>query len=188
MNKEKFSRRFLFPILMVLFIVSTSYFGYYGARQIPNENILLLLTKLFGSIYFLGMVIGPLYIWVVATLRGASLTERVLATLLIPFLWMTKGVINHLGSHPVLESLYWYFNPLYIWITCLLAMHIGLGTTIARFIQKRQGYEVKVISFLPLAFLFGGFLVFAGIFAWGQGENIYSLFLECYRYIFSPGA
>lgn len=188
MQKEKLSQRFFYPVFSVILIVSISYFGYYGARRIPNEELLQMLTKLFGSIYFFGMVLGPLYIWVVTTLRGASLTERLLATLFIPFLWMTKGVIAHLESHPALESLYWYYNPLYIWITCLLAMHIGLGTMIARLFQKRQGQEVKVISILPLAFLFGGFLVFVGIFAWGQGENIYSLFLEGYRFIFNVGA
>jgi len=44
-----------------------------------------------------------------------------------------------------------------------------------------------VISLTPLVFLFGGMIVFAGIFAWGQGENIYILFLEGYRLFFGAG-
>jgi len=114
MPKQFITHRFIYPVLTVLLIVTASYLGYFGARRIQNEALLQLLTKLFGSIYFLGMVLGPLFIWVVTTLRGASLLERILATLLIPFLWMTKGVLMHLESHPLLESLYWYFNPLYI--------------------------------------------------------------------------
>jgi uncharacterized membrane protein YjjP (DUF1212 family) len=134
------------------------------------------------------MVIGPLYIYITTYLRGASLLERLLATMIIPFLWMTKGVIELASSHPISESLYWYFNPLYLWMICLLAVEIGIGTMIARYWLKRRGEPIKVITAGPVLVFVGGLTIFIAMFAWGQGENIYVLFLKGYRLIFGNGA
>jgi hypothetical protein len=120
-------------------------------------------------------------------LRGTPLGWRILLTALPLFLWMTKDVLVLLESHPILECLYWYFNPLTIWMVCLLATHMGTGTLLARYVLKRRGQSIQVITPAPVAAILIGLVVFGGIFAWGQGENSFSIYLDGYRLLFGFG-
>jgi hypothetical protein len=70
---------------------------------------------------------------------------------------------------------------------CLLAIEMGAGTLIARYILKRRGQQIKVFSVAPVASIVIGALAFGGIFAWGQGENLYAIFLDGYRLLFGSG-
>ena len=56
-----------------------------------------------------------------------------------------------------------------------------------RYILKRRGQAIKVVSFGPIAAIVIGGLGFGGIFAWGQGENLYVLYLDGYRMLFGSG-
>jgi hypothetical protein len=175
------------PLLVVFLIALMSYLIYYGSRRIENQPAHQILAFLFGTIYFLSVFFGPLYIYTYGYLHGVSLPGRIVASSLIPFLWMTKDVINLTESHPFLECLYWYFNPLSVWMVCLLAIEMGLGTLIARYLLKRRGESLKVVSVGPVAAIVLGGLVFGGIFAWGQGENLFSIYLDGYRLLFGSG-
>jgi hypothetical protein len=68
-----------------------------------------------------------------------------------------------------------------------MAVEMGLGTLAGRCILKRRGRDVRVVSFGPLAAIVLGSAAFGGIFAWGQGENLYALFLDGYRLLFGSG-
>jgi hypothetical protein len=175
------------PLLAVLLVALISYLIYHGSRRIENQSVHQALSFLFGAIYFLSIFFGPLYIYTYGHLHGVSLPGRVVTSSLIPFLWMTKDVILLTESHPFLECLYWYFNPLSVWMVCLLAIEMGLGTLIARYLLKRRGESIKVVSFGPVAAIVIGGLVFGGIFAWGQGENLFSVYLDGYRLFFGSG-
>jgi hypothetical protein len=100
---------------------------------------------------------------------------------------MTKDVLTILESHPLLECLYWYFNPLSIWMVCLLMVEMGAGTLLSRFIRRRRGEKVKVFTPTPIVIGLLGLVTFAGIYAWGQGENIFSIYLNVYRFLFGRG-
>jgi hypothetical protein len=175
------------PLLSVFFLALTSYLVYYGSRRIENQLLQQILAASFGTIYFCSIFFGPLYIYTDGYLRGVSLPGRILASSLIPFLWMTKDVLVLTGSHPFLECLYWYLNPLSIWMICLLAIEMGLGTLLARYILKRRGQSIEVVSFAPVAAIVLGGVVFGGIFAWGQGENLFAIYLDGYRLFFGSG-
>ena len=53
--------------------------------------------------------------------------------------------------------------------------------------MKRRGQSIKVFSLAPVASIVIGALIFGGIFAWGQGENLYSIYLDGYRLLFGSG-
>jgi len=180
-------RTIVSPILSVLVLALISYLIYYGSRRIENQSLRQILTAGFGTLYFLSIFFGPLYIYTVTYLRGAPLSSRLLASSAIPFLWMTKDVLVMMESHPFLESLYWYLNPMYIWLACLLAIEMGAGTLLGRAILKRRGQEMKVVTIGPVASIVIGALLFGGIFAWGQGENLFSIYLDGYRLLFGSG-
>ena len=187
MQPNNLRYRTLTPLLAVALIAGISYLGYFGARGMANAALGQGLATAFGALYFLAMILGPPYIYVTAYLRAAAPRERILAALLIPFLWMTKDVLVMVESHPFLESLYWYLNPMYIWLACLLAIEMGLGTLLARYILVLRGQPMRVISAAPLAAIVIGIVVFGGIYAWGQGENLFSIYLNGYRLLFGSG-
>ena len=175
------------PVLTVFFLALVSYLIYYGSRLIENQAIHQTLAAVFGTVYFVTIFLGPLYIYTNCYVRGVPLGKRIVAASLVPFLWMTKNVLALMGSHPIVESLYWYFNPLSIWLVCLLTVETGLGTLAGRYLLKRRGQTIRVVTFGPLAAILIGGAVFGGIFAWGQGENLYALYLDSYRLLFGSG-
>jgi hypothetical protein len=126
-----------FLIVFVLALISC--LVYYGSRHIENRSTGQFLAAVFGTVHFCCIFFGPLYIYTDGYLRGVPLARRILASSLIPFLWMTKDVLLLTESHPFPECLYWYVNPLSIWMICLLAIEMGLGTVLARTILRRRG-------------------------------------------------
>ena len=175
------------PSLTVFFIALISYLIYYGSRRMTSQTVQQVLAAVFGTIYFLAIFFGALYIYTSTYLRGVTLPGRILASILVPFLWITKDVLLLTESHPFVECLYWYVNPLSVWMVCLLAIEMGAGTLIARYIRKRRGQQIRVFSVAPVASIVIGALAFGGIFAWGQGENLYVIFLDGYRLLFGSG-
>ena len=186
--EERGSRASIFkPLLTVFFLALISYLIYYGSRRIENQPLQQILAAIFGTIYFCSIFFGPLYIYTYGYLHGVPLSGRILASSLIPFLWMTKDVLVLTESHPFLECLYWYFNPLSVWMVCLLAIEMGVGTLLGRVILKRRGESLQIVSFAPVAAIVIGGFVFGGIFAWGQGENLFAIYLDGYRMLFGSG-
>jgi hypothetical protein len=175
------------PLLTVFLIALVSYLVYYGSRLIGYRPLHQALATVFGAIYFVSIFFGALYIYTFGYVRGVSLPVRILASSLIPFLWMTKDVLVMTESHPFLECLYWYFNPLSVWMVCLLAIEMGAGTLLGRAILRRRGQEMNVVTIWPVASIVIGALLFGGIFAWGQGENLFSIYLDGYRLLFGSG-
>jgi hypothetical protein len=175
------------PVLLVFLVALASYLIYYGSRLIESQAIHQPLAAASGLVYFVTIFFGPLYVYTDGYVRGVPLGLRIVAASLVPFLWMTKDVLVLMGSHPIAESLYWYFNPLSVWMVCLVAVEMGLGTLTGRYIMKHRGRAIRVVTFGPLAAIIIGGAVFGGIFAWGQGENLYSLYLDGYRLLFGSG-
>jgi hypothetical protein len=64
---------------------------------------------------------------------------------------------------------------------------MGSGTLLGRAILKHRGNPIKVVSLAPIIVILIGAIVFGGIYAWGQGENFFSLYLDGYRLIFGSG-
>ena len=72
-------------------------------------------------------------------------------------------------------------------MVCLYILEIGVGTIIARYILKKQGKVGKVITLRSIATLLVGVPVLIQLIVWDQGENIFSIFLQGYRYFFGTG-
>ncbi len=187
MDEDASRPTILKPLLSAFLLALISYLIYYGSRRIENQSVHQILAALFGTIYFCCIFFGPLYIYTQGYLRGLALPARILASSIIPFLWITKDVLLLTESHPFLECLYWYINPLSVWMACLLTVEMGLGTLLARYLLKRNGRSIKVVSLTPVAAIIIGGLIFGGIFAWGQGENLFSIYLDGYRLLFGAG-
>jgi hypothetical protein len=174
-------------VLVVFLLATVSYLIYYGSRLVGGPAIHQVLAAAFGTVYFVAVFFGALYVYTDCHVRGMPLGRRMVAASVVPFLWITKDVLLMMGSHPIVEGLYWYLNPLSVWLVCLLSVEMGLGTLAGRYILKRRGRAISVVTFGPLAAIVVGAALFGGILAWGQGENLYVLYLDGYRLLFGSG-
>jgi hypothetical protein len=187
MNGRNKIQQTLFPILYVFVAAALSFTGYFGSGHVGSATLHQLMAVVFGTTYFLSIAFGALYIFTTLYVRGTSLPWRILASLVVPFIWMTKEVLRLTESHPLAECLYWYFNPLNVWLVSLMVLEMGIATVIARSILKRRRREIKIVTPAPIAVILGSLVFVISAYAWGKGENIYVIFLEGYRLIFGSG-
>lgn len=187
MKKYAFKNRFLFPVLAVWAVMTASWGIYNVAWRLDNHLIHHVLAAVFGTSLFLSVTFGTLVVYPITYFRGASLIERVTASLINPALWAIKECFRLMISFTVPESLYYFFNPLSLWLFCGVWAQIGLAEILCRKRLKQQGEEITVLH--PAAVILFSVSLFLVIFlyAWGQGENIYVIFLEGFRKLFGPG-
>jgi hypothetical protein len=175
------------PFAVTFVIALVSYLIYYSSRSIQNQPIHQTLALVFGTSYFLSIFCGPFYIYTTTYLQGVPTSRRILLSSLIPFLWITKDILVLTESHPFVECLYWYLNPMNIWVVCLLSIEMGLGTLTARYFQTRRGQSLQVVTRAPIATILVAIVIMLSIYAWGQGENLFSIYLIGYRFLFGYG-
>lgn len=188
MVEEGFRRRVLNPVLTVLVIAVVSFAGYFGSRHLESHDLLRqVMAGLFGTTYFLSIALGAAYVYSTLYLRGAGLWKRLAAAFVVPFLWMTKETLLLTESHPFVECLYWYVNPLNIWLALFLIFQAGVGTMISRRLMKGGGGGRSVVTAGPVVVSVVSLFLIIALFAWGKGENVYTLFLEGYRVMFGSG-
>jgi hypothetical protein len=174
------------PVLLVLAVATLSHIVYFSLRHfaMPGHQILALVS---GILLFVSIAFGPFYVYIAAYLRGAGLPARIAAAGITPFAWMTKEVARLAESHPLAECLYWYLNPLNVWLVCLVVMELGLATVAARTLARRRGRTVDASPAGPLLVSAASLILVVSLYAWGKGENVYVLFLEGYRLLFGAG-
>lgn len=186
MDERPFMSRVACPVLTVAGIAFASGIIYFASGGMERSMLHTVMASLSGLTYFLAVSFGPLYVYAATRLRGSSIPEGVLASSITPFLWMTKEVFLLTESHPFVECLYWYLNPLNIWLAILMVAEFGAAALIVRSKKKRMGVAVGSVL-MPVAVITGSLTVFALMYAWGRGENLYVIFLEGYRVFFGSG-
>ena len=187
MASQTFGRRFLSPVIVVFITMTLSYYGYFGARHIEHDMLHQFMAVVFGTTYFLSIAFGTLYVFTVGYIRGASLIECFLASWINPFIWMTKEVYGLTESHPLAESLYWYVNPLNLWLVSFMVMEMGIAVLMAKRMIRKTGGEIRGGKAIPVMVISGSFITAISLFAWGEGENVYGMFLNGYRSLFGAG-
>lgn len=175
------------PVLVVFAVMAVSFIGYFGSRQVTPDGLHQAMALVFGTTYFLAVAFGPAYVFTVTTVRGVRLPIRVLAAYVNPLIWMTKEVFRLTEAHPFVEALYWYCNPLNVWLISLAVLEMGVATLIARRMLRRRGEDIRVVTPAPVIIAVASLVFVISVYAWGKGENVYVLFLEGYRHLFGAG-
>jgi hypothetical protein len=187
MERQDFRKRFLRPVAIVFVVMTASWIIYNTAWRLDDRSLHQSLAAISGTLLFLSVTFGTLFIYPTAFFRGASPRERILACLINPFLWATKENIRLYISYSFAECLYYYLNPLSIWLFLGIVTQMGLAEMVCRWRQLKTGEEVKVLAPGPLAAFVIGLFLTVSLFAWGQGENVYVIFLAGYRKLFGSG-
>jgi hypothetical protein len=127
------------PLLAWASLAVLAYLGHYGGRWVSYAPLQLALTSLSGLIYAACILTSPFFINLAGYLQNRHRNDRLLNAAAIPFLWMTKDIVLLSASHPLRESLYWYFNPMYIFYTCIVLVQIQLASALGRGLLRKQG-------------------------------------------------
>ena len=187
MERQDFTKRFLLPVSFLFVVMSASWAVYTVAWRIDHRILHQTLAAISGTILFLSVTFGALFIYPKTYFRGASLRERIAACLVNPLIWMTKENIRLYISYSFAESLYYYLNPLNVWLLLGIVSQMGLAEIFCRWRLARRGEETKILSPGALAAFVFGLLMAISFFAWGEGEGAYVIFLSGYRRIFGSG-
>jgi len=187
MKRLGFRERFVTPILTVFLVMVSSWLVYNVSWRLENVALHRVLASLSGTLLFLSVAFGTLVVYPMAYFRGASLRERVLASLGNPFLWATKECLRLCISFDLLESLYYYLNPLNIWLAFALAAQMALAEVLCRHRRQRLGADIRVLHPTAVAVFVTSLFLVVSLYAWGEGENVYVIFLEGYRVLFGAG-
>jgi hypothetical protein len=187
MEKSGFRKRFVVPLLAVLPVMICSWIIYNVAWRLENHYLHQALATVFGSLLFVSVGFGAAVVYPVAFFRGASLRERIIASSITPFVWMTKECARLYISFSFFECLYYYFNVLNLWLVCGLCVEMGIAEMLCRRSLRRRGEDVKVFTAPAIVAVAGGLFLGAMVFLLGQGETFYARYLELYRFFFNAG-
>ncbi len=187
MPKQSAWRQVARPVSLVFLITAASYFGYFGSRQVTNPSLHQIMAAFFGTTYFISIALGSVYVFASSRLKGAALGLAVAACFVTPLAWMTKEVWRISESHPLAECLYYYLNPLNIWLVSFMFVEMGLASLIIRPLLRRRGLGPDGGPGAAMAVVVVSLAVAVSLYAWGKGENIYVLFLGGYRALFGSG-
>ncbi|TFH41790.1 MAG: hypothetical protein E4G96_04815 [Chrysiogenales bacterium] len=187
MEKLDSRNRFIFPMVIPLLIMIFSWMVYNLAWRLDNHSLHRTLALVSGTLLFLSVAFGAAIVYPLAFFRGASTKERILASSVTPFIWMTKECARLYISFSFLECLYYYFNILNIWLICALCVEMGAAEMICRWRLGKRGERANVFT-LPAAAAAGiGLFLGVLIFVMGEGETFYARYLEVYRFFFNAG-
>lgn len=186
-NKSRSADSDIKAVAVVFVVMLLSFFGYNTGRTLGADWGHHFLPTLFGTTYFLSVAFGTLYIYTAAYLQKRSLPVRISLCLISPFIWMTKEVLWLTQAHPIEQCLYWYLNPLNIWLLSLMTFEMGVATLIARAVQKRADSSIIVFTRGPVLTVVGALAFVIAAYAWGKGENLYVFFLEGFRVLYGSG-
>lgn len=187
MKRLGFRERFVTPVLVVFVGMTLSWLAYNLAWRFENAAFHRFVASVSGTLLFLFVAMGPLAVYCRAYFRGATLKERIGASLINPFLWATKECLRLCISFTLLESVYYYFNPLNIWLAFGIAAEMALAEMICRQRRRSQGEDIRILHPIAVAVFLISLSLVVSLYLWGEGENVYAIFLEGYRVFFGPG-
>ena len=182
-----FRERLVTPVLVVFVVMTLSWIAYNLAWRLENDTLHRVVASVSGTLLFLSVALGPLVVYCMAYFRGATLKERIGASLVNPFLWATKECLRLCISFSLLESVYYYFNPLNVWLAFGIAAEMALAEMICRQRRRGQGADIRVLHPTAVAVLLISLSLVVSLYLWGEGENMYAIFLEGYRVFFGAG-
>ena len=186
MERQSFVRRVVTPALTVLIVMVASAVLYDQAWRIGNDTIHQLTAYIAGLILFASIAYGPLYVYPKAFFRGASLGERVLASLVTPVAWNLKEMVRVSEVFTWGESLYYGLNPIFLLCLSGTAVHMGLCEMACRWVRNRSVSEpVRVVTPASIMAVLVG-LLGAGLFmAWDMGVHWFYIYQEGYKALFT---
>ena len=187
MEKQAFTKRFIVPAAKLCAVMTLSYAIYRLSWQIENDHIHRILSHVFAIILFVSLGFGTFYVYPTSFFRGAGSAERILISIINPFIWSTKEVFVLSGVYTLGESLYFYLSPTNVLLYSGVMAQIGLCEILCRKRLAGHGVSVKIFSVPATAALLLGLASVVLIFAWDLGVHHFYIFQEGFKAIWTYG-
>lgn len=185
MEKQSFVRRAVLPAMTVLVVMLASLILYSHAWRIENDAVHQLIAYVSGVVLFVSIGFGPLYAYPRAFFRGASGSERILASLVTPVAWDVKEILRVSEYFSWGESLYYGLNTIFVLCLCVAAAQMGICEMVCRAVHNRRVSEpVSVVTPASLIPVLGGLLGVGAFFLWGGGVHAFYIYQEGYKALF----
>ncbi len=109
--------------------------------------------------------------YAIASPRGASLKEKIVASMLPSFAWAAHQLYLVAGVYSLGETVYYGFSSAFVFVFCLVISSIGICELVFRMISPEQQLGKKKVLGPVMAILMGPLSVF---FCWsGVGACIF---------------
>lgn len=187
MRRLAFRERFVAPVLVVFAVMTSSWLAYNLAWRLESATLHRVLASVSGTLLFFSVGLGSLVVYSMTYFRGASLKERIAASLVNPLLWATKECIRVSISFSFFECVYYYANPLNVWLAFGVTAEMALAEMLCRQRRRSRGADIRVLHPAAVAVLLISLSLVVSLYVWGEGENVYAIFLEGYRVFFGAG-
>ena len=182
--EKSFFHRFVIPVCAVLITLIAAFFVYFNSWRIESYAVHQFVAIASGLLMILGAMLGAIVIYPLAYFRGAKLSERITASLIPGIAFVLYQIYIFSSAFPLSESLYYGLNPVSITIFFLAFGSMGLCELVCRWISKRRGENVKVLTPVPIAAVMGMLIQFYISTIWGNGAHFFYAYVDSYRWIF----
>jgi hypothetical protein len=188
MKRMGFLKRFVSPVLSVFIVMSLSWAVYMLSPRIPCFTLFQIVAIVSGIVLFVSLGLGALYVYYVSYVRGAGLTERIIAALINPLIWTTKEVAVIGSIYTVPEALYYYLNPVNLLLMGAAVAEMGAAELLVRRRLKVDGSLSRVITVPAVAAIAIGIAWVAFMFLWDLGVHHFYIFQEGFKALFGFGS
>ncbi len=185
MEPQGFSRRVVFPILLVLGVMTVSINVYNISRHIENRTLHSILANAGAVSMFLSIWLGALFANTIAFFRGASFGERLIVCLVPPLVWCAKILYDFIGIYSVGEFLFLALHHFILGCPLVALLCMGISEIWCRIIagMKSDDPSPRVFALNNSLLLIISFaLVF--LMLWNGGHAYYYLYMDMYTKLF----
>ena len=182
-HRQSFSLRFLFPSLVVLGIWLVMKLVYENAWKVDLGVVNTIISWVCGLGDIVFRVLTPLIVYALACPRGASLAERVVASMVPTFAWAAYELYLAAGVFSAGETVYYGFGSAFLFVFSVLISVIGICELVFRQTARQRRREKARVTGPILAILTGPLAVFL-LLVWGGGVHFFYLYQEGYKLFF----
>ena len=182
-DRQPFTRRFLYPAMLVLGIWLVMNLIYANAWKfdLGGANTFISWVCGLGDVIF--RVLTPVIIYLITCPRGASLAERVIAGMMPSFGWAVYQFYLAIGVFSVGETVYYGLSSAFLFVFFVLISVTGLCELVFRLTSKYNRQTKKRLLGPVLAILMGPVSVFV-LMVWGGGVHFFYVYQEGYKLLF----
>ena len=183
MEKQSAIRRIIVPIIPVLAAMIISINAYDFSMKIPAGTLKTIVVYVSVLIMFASVWLGPLLANTLAFFRGATFTERMLASLVTPAVWIAKTYTWFIGIYSFGELAYLILHPFVLGNIGVNLLCAGISELICRGRVRKHGGGIPLFAAGNMSVLAAGIVItFAGL--WNGGHTYYYYYMDVYTWLF----
>jgi len=179
-GKKGFFHRFAIPVFAVMIPLIVAFIIYFNSWRIENHTVHQFAAIASGLLMILGAMLGALLVYPLAYFREAKLSERIIAALVPGIAFVLYQIYIASGVFSFSESLYYGLNPVSITIFFLAFGFMGFCELVGRWMRKRRGENIKVLTFVPIAAIAVMLTEFYAATIWRNGAHFFYAYVDIY--------